>query len=52
MNSDIKPTKPDFPNHKNNQVLIQKILEIFLMFGACLLICHVPGIIHTTLGHF
>ncbi len=31
---------------------VNAILGMLLMFFACLLVCHSPGLIHTALEHF
>lgn len=37
---------------KSGWKLVNTILGTFLMFAACLMVCHSPGLIHTALGHF
>lgn len=34
------------------QKLFHTMLGTILMLAACLLVCHAPGLIHTTLEHF
>ncbi|MEA5508023.1 hypothetical protein VB735_34060 [Halotia wernerae UHCC 0503] len=45
LNSDIQ-------KDKNAQNLVSKIIGTFLMFAACLMVCHSLGLIHMAIGHF
>ncbi|MCU0532377.1 MAG: hypothetical protein MUD14_00495 [Hydrococcus sp. Prado102] len=46
------PDSSEIQKTQTVQKLFHRILGTILMFGGCLLVCHAPGLIHGTLGHF
>lgn len=42
----------DIQKDKNAQNVVRKIIGTFLMFAACLMVCHSLGLIHIAIGHF